>query len=276
MFFNYDLFEIVAVAFVVSGLLTFSIYNSSPINNESLVNTNSSLNSISNLTSNIQLDNLPNQSYVEAGVQASNLDVGVQSATHVNTGVQTSARMWLESIRNWITEILGTPTNPQYVDVGVQTNAPSLWGSVKQWFLEVCSIRSSELSSMGYKKVDNWRNNLDSIQSVDHHDSESPITNMAFGSPNNSTLDKLVDPDESASQVTEVVSEANLQNVETANRFYDMNNPADVLDLMNDPTVVFSVNPATLPGDDIITFYTADSANEILRSTLETLLTSVN
>jgi hypothetical protein len=54
-----------------------------------------------------------------------------------------------------------------------------------------------------------------------------------------------------------------------------MNNSADVLDLMNDPTVVFS-NVPMVDGDDLITFYTADSANEILRSTLEALLTSVN
>jgi len=62
--------------------------------------------------------------------------------------------MWLESIRNWITEILGSTTNPQYVDVGVQTNATSLWGTVKQWFLDVCSIRGSEISSIGYTKVE--------------------------------------------------------------------------------------------------------------------------
>jgi hypothetical protein len=49
-----------------------------------------------------------------------------------------------------------------------------------------------------------------------------------------------------------------------------MSNSKDVLDLMNDPTVVFSVNSATLPGDDLITFHTADSSYEILRSTLET------
>lgn len=54
-----------------------------------------------------------------------------------------------------------------------------------------------------------------------------------------------------------------------------MSNSKDVLDLMNDPTVVFSVNPVG-GGDDLLTFYTADSANEILRSTLETLLNSVN
>ena len=129
---------------------------------------------------------------------------------------------------------------------------------------------------MGYNKVSNWRNNLDSIQSVDLHDSESPLTIMAFGSPNNSTLDKLVDPDESASQVTEVISESNLQNVETVNRVYDMSNRQDVLDLMNDPTVVFGVNSAYDPADDIITFITPDTSYEILRSTIETLLNSVN
>lgn len=56
--------------------------------------------------------------------------------------------MWLESIRNWITEILGTTpnpnSNPNYVDVGVQTNATSTWETVKQWFFEVCSVRGSE------------------------------------------------------------------------------------------------------------------------------------
>jgi hypothetical protein len=35
--------------------------------------------------------------------------------------MQTSVRMWYETVRNWITEIPGTTTNPQYVDVGVQT-----------------------------------------------------------------------------------------------------------------------------------------------------------
>lgn len=69
MFFNYDLFEIVAIAFVVSGILTFSFYNSSgTINNESLINTNSTV-SLSNLDSNVQLDNLPSQGYVNAAVQ---------------------------------------------------------------------------------------------------------------------------------------------------------------------------------------------------------------
>jgi hypothetical protein len=157
MFFNYDLFEIVAIAFVVSGIFTYTFYNSSgTVNNESLVNTNSmspaSLDSISKLDSNIQLDNLPNLDYVEVGVQTTNIQVEASiqaTTTYVNTGMQTSARMWLESIRNWINEILGTgPTpnpNPNYVDIGVQTNATSTWQIVKQWFLDACSIRSSEL-----------------------------------------------------------------------------------------------------------------------------------
>jgi hypothetical protein len=35
MFFNYDLFEIGAIAFVVLGILTYSLYDSSgPINND--------------------------------------------------------------------------------------------------------------------------------------------------------------------------------------------------------------------------------------------------
>jgi hypothetical protein len=54
-----------------------------------------------------------------------------------------------------------------------------------------------------------------------------------------------------------------------------MSNSRDVLDLMNDPTVVFSMDPV-YEGDDLITFYIAESANANLRSTLENLLTSVN
>jgi len=125
---------------------------------------------------------------------------------------------------------------------------------------------------MGYNKVDKWRNDLDTKQSVDLHDSDSPLTTNAFGSPNNSTLDQLIDPNDSASQISEVISESSLQNV----RVYDMNNSKDVLDLMNDPTVVFAINPAYNAADDLITFYTADATHEILRSTLETLLNSVN
>lgn len=151
MFFNYDSFELGAIAFVVSGILIYSysgyalVPHTKAINNNSLVNTTNTVESSSVIESN---------QYVEASVQTANVqvDATVQAANHyVNTGMQTSARMWLESIRNWITEILGTsdPQNPQYVNVGVQTNAPSTWQTVKQWFLEVCSLRSSQLSSLG-------------------------------------------------------------------------------------------------------------------------------
>jgi len=291
MLFNNDLLFVVG-SIIVKGIFTYSFYNNifTTNNSESLINTNYSLNPISRLDTNIQLDNLPNHNYVDSIVQTDNIQVeaSVQTAnTYINTGMQTSSRMWLESIKNWIDNILGdsgitsSHSGPGYVDVGVQTNATaalqnyqSMWTTVKQWFLDVCSIRSSQLSSMGYNKIEKWRNNLDSIQSVDLHDSENPLTVLKFGTE--SSLQQLVTPDDSTSNICEVISENNLQNVETANRFYDMNNPADVLDLMNDPTVVFSINSATLPGDDLITFYTADSANEILRSTLENLLTSVN
>jgi hypothetical protein len=285
MLLNNDLLFILgSLCFIGSGVFIISKYNFfMPINNESLVNTKSSLNSVSKLNSSIQLNNLPNNSYVDASVQTANINVeaGIQTANnYVNTGMQTSVRIWVESIRNWIDEILSTPNpnpNPQYVDVGVQTNTLSTWQTVKQWFLEVCSIRSSELSSMGQNKVAKWRNKLDSIQSVDLHDSASPLDCTSVIS--NSTLQQLVNPDDSASNISEVISEANLQKgvglVRTVNRIYDMSNVNDVLDLMNDPTVVFSTDPVG-DRDTLITFYTADSTNEILNSTLENLLTNVN
>jgi hypothetical protein len=161
--------------------------------------------------------------------------------------MQTSARMWLESIKDWINEILAGPVNPQatgqYVDVGVQTNAPSFFGTVKQWFLEVYSIRSSELSSMGENKVTKRRNNLNSVQSVDHHDSESPLTILRFET--DSPLQILIGPDDSVSNISEVISESSLDKLvhpndsasNNLNRIYDTSNPTDLADLMNDPTI---------------------------------------
>ena len=219
-FFNYDSFELGAIAFVVSGILIYyysgySVVPHAKVNNNSLVNTNT-VESSSVIGSN---------QYVEASVQTANVqvDATVQAANHyVNAGMQTSARMWLESIRNWITEILGTTPNPQgglYVDVGVQTNAPSTWQTVKQWFLDVCSLRSSQLSSLGQNKVEKWRDKLDTNQSVNLHDSESPLTTLRFG--NGSELENLVDPNDSASQISSVVSEASLQ--VPSNSVYDIN-----------------------------------------------------
>lgn len=139
MLFNYDLFELGTIAFIISGIVLYSYSKSAATtNNESLVNTKSSLDTIE-----LQATNLPesNLQYVDANIQTANINIeaSVQATTtYVNTGMQTSARMWLESIRNWINEILGTPNNPSivegYVDVGIQTNGPSSWETVKQWF----------------------------------------------------------------------------------------------------------------------------------------------
>jgi hypothetical protein len=243
MFLNNDLlFVLGAGSIIVGGLIiTYSFYNDifPTVNqSESLVNT------VSNLNSNVQLVNLPNHSYVDSIVQTDNIKVEatVQTVnTYINTGMQTSSRMWLESIKNWINEILADPVNPQasgqYVDVGVQTNVTtalqnnqSMWTTVKQWFLEVCSIRSSDISSMGYNKVNKWRNNLDDIQSVDLHDSESPLTVIRFGTE--SPLQQLVGPNDSASNISEVIS-----NVEVSNRVYDITDPEVLKDLLDDSTV---------------------------------------
>ena len=122
-------------------------------------------------------------------------------------------------------------SNPGYVDVGVQTNAISTWDTVKQWFLDVFSIRSSELSSMGHNQVDKWRTGLDPIQSVDLKDSESPLTILRFGT--DSSLQNLVVPDDSASQISEVVSEAD--------KIYDITDPVVLNLLMADETIDFNV-----------------------------------
>ena len=80
----------------------------------------------------------------------------------MNTVVQTSAKMWYETVKNWITEILSGTPNPQvseqYVDVGVQAETKSTWQIVKYWFRETCCINSSELTSLGQNRVDKWRN----------------------------------------------------------------------------------------------------------------------
>jgi hypothetical protein len=237
MFFNYDLFEIIAIGFIVSGILTYSFYKSAgPINNESLVNT-SALATNSDLSNNLATN--PASQLIDAGVQT-------EANTYVNTGIQTSPRMWLESVRNWITEILSgaSPTNPnpqatgQYVDVGVQTNATSLWDTVKQWFLEVLSVKASELSSIGYGKVEKW------THGIAHSTVESCNTISSVSSQ--SSLQQLVTPNDSASNITEIISESNLRHPDDSasniiaavdNKVYDITDVA-VLDnfIENTPT----------------------------------------
>lgn len=108
-----------------------------------------------------------------------------------------------------------------------------MWTTVKQWFLEVCSVRSSELSSMALGKVTKWRNNLDSIQSVNLHDSESPLDSTS--ALTNSSLQQLVNPDDSASQITEIVSESNLQT--GSNIVYDITDKTVYNQIMENPAV---------------------------------------
>ena len=213
--FNNDLLFVAGGFIFIAGgvILTYSFYKFPIVNkSESLVNTNSTLDPLTDLP----VAELSNLQYVEASVQASNinLEAGVQTANHyVNTGMQTSARMWLESIRNWITEILSSSpqVSDQYVDVGVQTNNISTYQIVKNWFLEVCSVRSSELTDLGQNNVNKWINKLDPIQSVDLHDSVFSLTTRSDIS--NSSLQELVAPNDSVSNISEVVSESNLQDL---------------------------------------------------------------
>jgi len=97
--FNNDLLFVAgSVIFIAGGvILTYSFYKFPTINkSESLVNT------LPKLDSDLQLDKLPSHSYTEAAVQTANinLEASVQTRAggqnhYVNTGMQTSARMWL-------------------------------------------------------------------------------------------------------------------------------------------------------------------------------------
>nr|AQU12777.1 hypothetical protein [Thelephora ganbajun] len=98
---------------------------------------------------------------------------------------------------------------------------------------------------MGYNKVEKWRNNLDSVQSVSLNDSESPLTKLVFGS--DSDFQSLVGPEDSASQITEIVSEpvSNLQVPSEVAEFnpiygYDIIDQNLLFELVKDPTVVIN------------------------------------
>lgn len=140
-----------------------------------------------------------------------------------------------------ITEILGTTpnTNPQYVDVGVQTqtNTKSTFQIVKDWFLEVCSVRSSELSSLGQNKVAKWRKGLEfpsSLNSTSNHTIDTTVTNTS--------LDRIVNPGDSASNIKEVVSESNLD--DAVDLVYNITDPTMYVNILREPGVeaIFSDN----------------------------------
>jgi len=211
MFFNYDSFEIVTIALVISGIMIYSFYSSSfsftaQNNNESLVLTNSSLNSISNLDSNIQSDNIPFLVNVQAKVDTAHIQV----------------------------------------DVKVKVE----------------------------KKIDN----LNSNQSIDHHDSESSLANVKIGI--NSILKNLVGPDDSGTNITEVISEANLQKTvepqitasNSINKINDTSNQIDLAELMSDPTVFCYFDIV----DNNIYFYTDSHCYSVIRDVIIEVLSSVN
>jgi hypothetical protein len=130
MFFNYDSFEIAVIAFVISGIFVYYISgkSSTTVNNDSLINTSNNLDLSSlDLSNNLTSTSLAESKLIDIGVQtdADNIvETGIQTAnSYVNTGMQTSGRMWLETVKNWINEILASPTTtnpnphtPQYED----------------------------------------------------------------------------------------------------------------------------------------------------------------
>jgi hypothetical protein len=102
------------------------------------------------------------------------------------------------------------PTKHSYVDAAVQTEFKSYWQQFKDWLQDAFSINSTDVESIGENAIINWKNNLDSIQSVDLHDSETPLSSPVEVT---SELDKLVDPIDSASNVCEVVSNVSTNSI---------------------------------------------------------------
>ena len=154
MFFNNDLLFVVG-SILVGGIFTYSFYNNifTTNNSESLVNTIPNIDSF-NLAESSYPILQPNVLHkIDVGVQTDPtalavVDSGVQATTiHVDTGIQTSTRMWYETVKNWITELL--------------------------------SMRSSELqgNTPTEVRVENWIGNLDSIQLVSSNSMNSVVSN---------------------------------------------------------------------------------------------------
>ena len=157
MFFNNDLLFVVG-SVIVGGIFTYTFYNNifTTNNSESLVNTLPNIDSM-NLAESTYPVTQPNLLHkIDVGVQTeANVqvaDASVQAAnTYVNAGMQTSARMWYETIKNWIMEIL--------------------------------SMRSSEFqpNTPTEVRVEDWLNNLENTQLVSQNSMNSVISNT----PNN-------------------------------------------------------------------------------------------
>ena len=144
--------------------------------------------------------------------------IGVVLFTSYNYYIFTTKAGMIESLVNTSSTPLAPSENTipipipepgklasQYIEAGVQTvNTPaSLWQSFKNWLIEAFSVNTSEIESIGMEGVNNWRNNLDSVQSVALHDSESSLDSVS----SNSTVQELLAPNDSASMVSGPVTE---------------------------------------------------------------------
>lgn len=174
MFFNYDSLAqiqmplpVVVVTCILGGLIayssfsTYNIFTTQSIN-ESLVNT---VPNIVNVASQANSTIIPSENTIP---------IPIPDPTTVPT--------------------------PQYVDVGVQTDVTSIWLTIKNWFMNAFSIGSTDVGSIGYNNVQNWRNNLDSVQEVSLHDSEGPLSSIV-----NTHESELV-PSESASNIGDITT----------------------------------------------------------------------
>lgn len=174
MLFNNDLLFVVG-SILVGGIFTYSFYNNifTTYNSESLVNTLPQLDSI-NLTDAYPVLQ-PNVLHkIDVGVQTDStalVDSGVQATTiHVDTGIQTSSRIWYETVKNWLMEILSMR------DSELQGNTPT-------------EIR-----------VENWIDHLDNTQIVSTNTMNSVVSqglpNISDRASNSveSIVPQLIDP----------------------------------------------------------------------------------
>jgi hypothetical protein len=151
LFFNYDSIPLVVTTVIIGGLFSFTIYSIFTTNTSTVISTVEPVESLVNTIPNLDSILLAESAYpllqpnvlhkIDVGVQteatAQVADASVQAAnTYVNAGIQTSARMWYETVKNWIMEIL--------------------------------SMRSSNLQGLSPTevRVENWIDNLSSTQLV--------------------------------------------------------------------------------------------------------------
>jgi len=213
MLLNNDLLFIVG-SVIVGGIFTYTLYNNifTTYNSKSLVNTLPNLDSINELPESsfpiLQSNNLHK---IDAGVQTCN--------TNVEIGVQAD--------------------NIQ-VDVGVQTPIKSLWSTFKDWIQEIFSMNSSDVQTPTIIRVENWRDNLDSTQTVS--------TNTINSVVSRSNSNNLLETGESVS---------NLQSpVEDPDIIYHITDPTMLVNILREPGVemenILELNQTIIKYNDVI------------------------